>query len=87
MNRSNDERLLDLRALVRTRLERDLRILAAISEDRKELSLHDILDEVHNVYVHYIQQNALLDNASACIKGKDSKLQEELNRLRSIDGN
>jgi hypothetical protein len=87
MDKSNDERLLDLRALVRSRFARDLRTLAEISDLKKELSLADLLDEVHNVYVHYLQQNALLDNASTCIHRKDSRLTEELNRLRSIDGN
>lgn len=85
MDRSNDERLLDLRALVRRRLARDLRSLADISDERPELSLRDILDEVHNVYVHYLQQNTLLDNASSCIHRDNSKLQEQLNKLRSID--
>lgn len=85
-SRSNDERLLDLRALVRTRLERDLRALADISAERPELSLRDLLDEVQHVYVHYLQQDALLNAASHTIHRNDSILREELNRLRSIDG-
>jgi hypothetical protein len=84
MTKSNDERLLDLRALVRSRLERDLRSLADISSARPELTLRDILDEVHNVYIHYLQQNALLDNASST-QSCDTQLREELNKLRSID--
>lgn len=87
MEKSNDERLLDLRALVRERFERDLRSLADISEARKELSLADLLDEVHNVYVHYLKQGALLDNAGACIYKNDPKMLEDLRKLRSIDGN
>ena len=85
MERSNDERLLDLRTLVRRRLERDLRALSEVSAERPELSLRDILDEIHHVYIHYIQQNTLLDNASSSIHRDDSRLREELNRLRSID--
>jgi len=85
MERSNDERLLDLRALVRRRFSRDLRSLAEISDERPELSLRDMLDEVHHVYIHYIQQNILLDNAGATIHKDDAKLREQLNRLRSID--
>lgn len=86
MDKSNDQRLLDLRLLVRSRLERDLRTIADISATRSELSLRDLLDELHAVYVHYIQQNALLDNAGACINKNDPKLLEDLRRLRSIDG-
>jgi hypothetical protein len=85
MDRSNDDRLLDLRALVRRRFERDMKALADISAERPELSLHDMLDEVHNVYVHYLKQNTLLDSASSCINRDDSRMLEQLNRLRSID--
>jgi hypothetical protein len=85
MERSNDERLLDLRALVRRRFERDLRSLADISAERAELSLRDMLDEVHHIYVHYLQQNALLDNASSSIHRDDSQLRATLDKLRSVD--
>jgi hypothetical protein len=85
VERSNDERLLDLRALVRKRLERDLILLSEISAERPELSLRDILEEVHHVYVHYLTQSALLDSAGAAIHRDDRKLTDELNRLRSID--
>jgi len=85
MNRSNDERLLDLRTLVRKRLERDLTLISQISAENNELSLRDILDEVHHVFVHYLSQAVLLDSAASSIHRDDIKLTEELNRLRSID--
>ena len=80
-----DKRLLDLRNLVRSRLERDLRLLAQISEQQTQLSLQDILDEVQAVYVHYIKINALLDNASGSISRGNTRLQEALNRLRQAE--
>lgn len=85
MSNTNDERLLDLRALVRERFGRDLRLIASISDAQQQLSLRDLLDELHYVYIHYLELNALLNNAQATIAGSTTKLQEELNRLRSID--
>lgn len=85
MNRSNDERLLDLRALVRKRCERDLRLLADISAKRPELSLRDILDEIHYAFVHYLSQAVLLDSTASSMHSDNRKLAEELNKLRSID--
>lgn len=85
MSNTNDERLLELRSLVRARFERDLYILADVSAKQKQLSLRDLLDEIHYVYIHYLELNTLLNNAQATIAGSTTKLQEELNRLRSID--
>lgn len=87
MDASNDAKLLELRTLVRSRFGRDLRSLTTISEERPELSLADLLEEIHNVYTHYLRQDTLLSNASSCVHQDNSRLQEELNRLRSIDGN
>lgn len=87
MNQSNDDKLLELRKIVRCRLNRDLRALANISERQSELSLEELLKELHNVYVHYLQLDTLLNNASAAIHRDNTKLQEEINKLRSIDGN
>lgn len=87
MSQSNDDKLLELRKIVRCRLSRDLRALESISRARQELSLRELLDELHNVYVHYLQLDTLLNNASAAIHRDNTKLQEEINKLRSIDGN
>lgn len=85
MDKSNDERLLDLRTLVRSRLERDLRLIADLLVQQKELTTTEALDELHHVYTHYLIQNALLDNAGSAIHRSDRKIQEDLKRLRSID--
>ena len=85
MNRTNDERLLDLRTLVRSRLERDLKVLADIAKGSPEVPLSELLDEIHHTYEHYLIQNALLDNAHNAIYRNDRKLKEEINSLRSID--
>lgn len=85
MERSGDERLLDLRALVRTRLARDLRSLADILKKESAIPLDEFLEEIHHVYVHYLKQNALLNSATSAIHRDDRKLSEELRNLRSID--
>jgi len=85
MNRSNDERLLDLRTLVRQRFERDLQSLRDISASKPELSLNDLLDELHNIYVHYLQLDTLLNNASTNINREGTSFQDQINKLRSID--
>lgn len=85
MERSDDERLLDLRALVRTRLERDLTALATISKEKPELSLRDILDEVLHVFINYLEQDTLLNSAASKRRKDNPKIEEELRKLKSID--
>lgn len=85
MSRSDDARLLDLRALVRQRLERDLRALADISQEKPELSLRDILDEILHLFINYLEQDTLLNNASSTNRKSNPIIQEESNKLRSID--
>lgn len=86
MNKPNDERLLDLRSLVRARLARDLITLANITNESTELTMEDLLEALHTIYVNYIQQNALLNSAGNTIRGNPAKLREEINRLKQIDG-
>lgn len=85
MSRSDDARLLDLRALVRKRLERDLRALADISQEKPELSLRDILDEVLHLFTNYLEQDTLLNSVSSTKRKLNPTTQEEVNKLRSID--
>jgi len=82
---SNENKLLELYELVRSRLERDLKTLSEISQESK-LPLADLLSEVHSLHERYNEQLILLNMASKIQSSSTVDTTSAIMRqLRSID--
>jgi hypothetical protein len=84
---SEEQKLLELFDLVRSRLERDLKALSDISQETK-LPLADLLSEVHSLYERYNEQLIMLNMASKVANDKSSQTSSSnaiMRQLRSID--
>jgi len=52
---SEQERALRLLALIRSRLERDLKWLTELSAQRQEVTMEELLAQLHKIYLHYVK--------------------------------
>ena len=82
---SEENKLLELYDLVKSRLERDLKALADISEKDK-LTLASLLEETHGLYERYNEQLIMLNMAGTVLRSSSKPgAQAIMRQLKSID--
>jgi len=64
MDTRQQEQILTLVNLVKSRLQRDLEWISGLNEKHPELSLKDQLDMLLQVYVHYLRLDAYIESAT-----------------------